>query len=207
MKIQHLNHTFPYIIIDDFYNQEECSLIWEELTFLCYPCKLERSSIERGGAHVGGDLLKFTNDTYLDSFYSKREYSNILNLNRKVFNNHEKIFFAHNSWFFKNISFNIDYTQVVYYEDNDEYKAHQDCSLVTCLTWFYREPKKFNGGNLYFPEYDLEIEVLNNRMIIFPSVIIHTAKKVSMSEENRNKKLGRFCISQFLLSQMFVNKN
>jgi hypothetical protein len=35
MKRTYLDYDFPLIIIDDFYNQIELDLIWEELNFLC----------------------------------------------------------------------------------------------------------------------------------------------------------------------------
>ena len=204
MQIKHLNSTFPYIIIDELYDNQELSLIWEELLFLCYPYKIKRSSSDRGGAVLDGKLLKNNNSIYLDDFYQNREYSNILRVNRKIFKHFSEIFFNHDSWFYKNISFSLDNTQISYYEDNDNYESHQDRSMVTCLTWFYKEPKMFEGGNLFFPNYNLEIEVLNNRMIIFPSHIFHSVDMVKMDKSNQNKKYGRFCISQFLQNLMMV---
>ena len=201
MKITHLNSPFPYILIDDFYSENELSLIWEELLFLCYPHKMIRSSPETNGAmDANGNLLKHLNHVYLDHFYSQRHYSNILNVNRKLFNYLEEIFWKHESWFYKNLTFTEDYTQVSYYENGDEYQVHQDSSMITSLSWFYKEPKSFTGGDLFFPEYDVKIEVLNNRMIIFPSHIFHYVDKVMM--EDNNKKSGRFCISNFLQNTM-----
>lgn len=205
MNIQHLEMGFPYILIDDFYTEIEISLIWEELLFLCYPHKLKRSSIENGGAFSNGRLLKHTNSEYIDNFYLHREYSNILTVNRKIFDYFDDIFDKHDSWFYKNQSFNQDFTQVSYYENGDEYEAHKDNSMVTCLSWFYKEPKRFEGGNLFFPENNLEIEVLNNRMVIFPSHIYHSVSKIKIDSLYRNKKYGRFCISQFL--QNVMNQN
>ena len=37
MKIQNYDEAFPYIIIDDYYDEEELRMIWEELEFLSYP--------------------------------------------------------------------------------------------------------------------------------------------------------------------------
>lgn len=203
MNIQYLNSTFPYILIDNFYDNNELSLIWEELLFLCYPHKLQKSSTETNGAmSPDGELLKYANHAYLDNFYAQRQYSNIMNVNRKIFQNLEEIFWKHDSWFYKNLTFTLDNTQVSYYEDGDEYKPHQDSSMVTSLSWFFKEPKAFTGGDLFFPEYDLKIEVLNNRTVIFPSHILHSVDKISMKEEDRNTKSGRFCISHFLQNIM-----
>ena len=40
MNIQHYNEPFPYIVIDDYYDEKELEGIWEELRFLCNPNKL-----------------------------------------------------------------------------------------------------------------------------------------------------------------------
>lgn len=203
MKIQYLNSTFPYILIDDFYSDQELNLIWEELLFLCYPHKLIKSTKETGGAlSLDGELLKNTNHVYLDGFYSNRDYSNILRVNRKIFDNLQEIMWNHDSWFYKNLMFSLDYTQVSYYEDGDDYRPHQDCSHVTSLSWFYKEPKAFTGGDLFFPQYDVKIEVLNNRTILFPSHVFHSVDKIVMDQKNRNTKSGRFCISHFLQNTM-----
>ena len=44
MNIQHYNEPFPYIIIDDYYDEKELEGIWEELRFLCYPDKLSKET-------------------------------------------------------------------------------------------------------------------------------------------------------------------
>lgn len=199
MKIQHINSHFPFIIIDDFYSENELDLIWEELFFLCHiPLKLRPSSIDQGAAVENGKILKTTHSVYLDGVYTQREYSNILNVNRKLFVEFDNIFETSDSWFYRNLTFNQDFTQVSYYENGDEYEAHQDNSMITCLSWFYQEPRRFTGGDLLFPDYDISINIANNRMVIFPSHIFHKVEKVKMDKQYENQKKGRFCISQFL---------
>ena len=61
----------------------------------------------------------------------------------------------------------------------------------------FSEPKKFSGGDLQFPSFDIEIECKNNRMIIFPGAVPH-ATKVLMEEQYRGQKLGRFVLVQLL---------
>ena len=146
---------FPHLIFKNFYNQEELDLIWEELNFLCYPTKLRRATAQSGGAQTPeGTLLKLNYHSYLDGLYAFRDMSNILMVNRKLFGNGYEIFRQHDSWFFKNLHINKDNTQVGYYEENDEYKTHIDSSTVTSLTWLYKEPKRFTGGDLIFPDFD-----------------------------------------------------
>tara|TARA_B100000131_G_scaffold234586_1_gene226496 strand:+ start:247 stop:870 length:624 start_codon:yes stop_codon:yes gene_type:complete len=202
-EITYYNDDFPYILIDDFYDRSELNRIWEELDFLCHPKRMGRSSLERGAAWVRDangvkQSVKNTWDLWLDQFFTSRDSSNILETNRKLVGN-EQIFKNHPHWLFNHTdALRRDDTQILYYEDSDEYKPHRDYARLTCLTWFYREPKKFTGGNLRFPGFDLEIECKNNRVIVFPSAVLHGVDKVSMEEQYRDKRLGRFVMSQFL---------
>ena len=191
------NEPFPYILIDDFYNQSELNGIWEELDYLCNPKRMGRSSIERGAATIEGQSIKNTWDLFLDDLFTSRDSSNILEINRKLTD--QEMFKNHPHWLFNHIdALNGDNTQILYYENNDEYKPHRDLARLTAITWFYREPKKFTGGNLRFPRFDMEIECKHNRVIVFPSSVHHGVDKVCMEEKDMGKKLGRFAMSQFL---------
>ena len=191
------NEPFPYILIDDFYNQSELDGIWEELDYLCNPKRMGRSSIVRGAATIEGQLIKNTWDMFLDRFFTSRDSSNILEVNRKLVD--QEIYKNHSHWLFNHLdALNEDTTQILYYENNDEYKPHRDLARLTGITWFYREPKKFTGGNLRFPRFDMEIECKHNRVIVFPSSIHHGVGKVGMEEKDMGKKLGRFTMTQFL---------
>ena len=196
------NEPFPYILIDDFYDQSELDRIWEELDYLCNPKRMGRSSIERGAAtNIYSDgteqSIKNSWDLFLDTFFTSRDFSNILEVNRKLIN--KEIFKDHPHWLFNHLdALNEDNTQILYYENNDEYKPHRDLARLTGITWFYREPKKFTGGNLRFPRFDMEIECKHNRVIVFPSSIHHGVDKIGMEEKDMGKKLGRFTMTQFL---------
>ena len=197
------NEPFPYILIDDLYDQSELDGIWEELDYLCNPKRMGRSSIERGAAALNysdgtQESIKNAWDMFLDELFISRDSSNILEINRKLMNQ-QKMFRNHPHWLFNDTSaLNGDNTSIIYYENNDEYKPHRDLARLTGLTWFYREPKKFTGGNLRFPWFDMEIECKHNRVIVFPSSIPHGVDKVGMEEKDMGKKLGRFVMSQFL---------
>ena len=196
-EIIYYNEPFPYILIDDFYNQSELDGIWEELDYLCHPKRMGRSSIERGAATMDGQSLKNAWEVFLDTFFTSRDSSNILEVNRKLVD--QEIYKNHSHWLFNHLdALNEDNTQILYYENNDEYKPHRDLARLTAITWFYREPKKFTGGNLRFPRFDMEIECKHNRVILFPSSIHHGVEKVGMEEKDMGKKLGRFTMTQFL---------
>lgn len=201
MLVKHFDGEFPYISMENVYDEDELSIIWEELNFLCYP-KNFLPPEKSGTAKKNGEILKRNNCIWLDKFYSDREYSNILKLNKKIIeiDMQEKIFMGNPSWFFQSIEIGSYNTLISYYENGDYYKQHKDQSLATCLTWFYKEPKKFKGGDLLFYLGDdiFFIEIKNNMSIIFPSCITHSVTNIEMNDDECHKKNGRFCMTQFL---------
>jgi len=199
MKITNYNDSIPYIIIDDLYNENELSMIWEELNFLCHPIKFSFPTIyEAATDNETGEILKNNELLRLDNVYSDRKYSNILSINRKIFKN--EIMPNHPHWTIKNDQITTDYTLISYYENGTYYKKHQDSSSLTALTWFYKSPKKFSGGDLILSldDEDILIEVKNNKCIIFPSIIHHAVTKINMDKKDEGKLNGRICMTQFL---------
>jgi hypothetical protein len=72
---------------------------------------------------------------------------------------------------------------VNYYEEGKYYKSHTDVSVVTQLTWLFREPKMFDGGDLILTDMGETIECVHNRTVFFPGFYPHEVTKVTMSEE------------------------
>ena len=72
---------FPHLIIKNFYNEEELKLIWEELIFYTKPDKLLEAK------DYGGVVNKTNSHAIaLDNIYHEhRNLSNILKINRKIF--------------------------------------------------------------------------------------------------------------------------
>jgi Rps23 Pro-64 3,4-dihydroxylase Tpa1-like proline 4-hydroxylase len=204
MDINYFNEDFPYITIKNTYTESELELIWEELNFISSSeIFLNSKNPYFGSAISDNKILRNNKSIWLDDFYSSRENSNILRINRKLFTEYNKIFDPHPSWLFKNFECTEDNTLISYYENGGYYKKHKDYSFFTALTWFYKEPKRFSGGDLYMflDNTSIKIEIKNNYTLIFPSLIFHEVSKISMNSENENKKLGRFCMTQFLKSR------
>lgn len=202
MKVTHFLDPFPLITIENTFTEEELKLIWEELDFLCHPSKLK--SPEETGTAVDEDEhsspMKKNGGLWMDQLYGDRNISNLLRVNRTIFleEHSQEIFRNHPHWFWKNFNPNYDETLLSYYEDGDEYLPHWDTAYATALHWFYKEPKRFEGGSLTFTEYKLNIECKNNCSVIFPSTMYHQVHPVKIEEEYRNQKNGRFCMTQFL---------
>ena len=193
-------YPFPHLIVEDFYNEEELELIWEELKFYTKPNKLLEPKIY--GGVVGYTESKAI---LLDNLYKKfdnvnyRNISNILTVNRKLFtcgvldvfsNIHDCCCLANQS--------NSDTTKIRYYHDGEGYKPHTDKGFqFLAFSYFYKEPKQFSGGELYFPKYDFEFPCNNNSMIIFPGWVEHGVREVSIKESDYFDGNGRYAITSF----------
>tara|TARA_Y100000385_G_C13084112_1_gene635513 strand:+ start:1927 stop:2595 length:669 start_codon:yes stop_codon:yes gene_type:complete len=194
---------FPHIIFKNFYNDEELKLIWEELNFYTKPGKLLNA--ENYGGVVGYTNAKalMLDSIYIDHTESGganyRTLSNILKVNRKIFDSSVTGAFAsiHDSCCLATKS-NRDTTKVRYYHDGEYYDPHTDKTMMfLAFSYFYKEPKKFSGGELYFPKYDYEISCENNSLIMFPGWVEHGVKKVSIEDSDYFDGYGRYSITSF----------
>lgn len=192
-KTTHLD-PFHYIYVEDFYNEAELELVWEELDFLSRPGKLQPPELT-GSAHDDqGRPLKRNRGIWLDQVYSNGKFiSNLLSVNRKLFNS--GVLNSEESWFFGDKIIYRDCTQLAYYQHDDGYGPHRDIASITALTWFYREPKQFEGGDLIFTDYSLCVPVRNNCTLIFPSQILHEVS--TMIAPSLDLGYGRYCMTQF----------
>lgn len=205
MELHLIKTPFPHVIIDNFYTGEELFHIWKELDFLSYQTKMLSPSETGAAFYEGTDIPKKSNyGIHLDDLYKNREVSNIMTINRKLFD--KKIAedisafdFSFNTW--KTV--NSDMTLVSYYENNGHYDSHRDLSCYTFLTWLYKKPKSFSGGDMYFEEYDYSLEIDNNKGILFHGSIMHKVTDITMKQNydvdsmNHFSCAGRYTISQF----------
>jgi len=194
-------YEFPYLVVDDYYNEEELIKIWYELGH----CRDKLLSPEDSGSAYNIDnrgkreYLKTNASLWI---HESIEYSLIRECTKKTFDilndvKDQQKEYSKSTWFFKNLYTHSNCTLVSYYENSEYYKSHYDHAVITVLTWLYVEPKKFKGGDLTFTDYDITIECINNRTIMFPSLIRHEVDPIIMREEDCNKGLGRWCLTQF----------
>ena len=93
---------------------------------------------------------------------------------------------------------NSDTTKIRYYHNGDKYDPHTDKGFQFLgFSYFYKEPKKFEGGELYFPKYNYEVPCDNNSMIIFPGWVEHGVREVSIEESDYFDGWGRYAITSF----------
>ena len=181
---------FPHLVYHNFYTNEELDLIWEELNFYTRPKKL--FDVEDYQGVVGYTKAKAL---HLDSVYTgkNRVLSNILEVSRKVLDKQVlEPFSKLDDCCTLAKSANYDVTKVRYYHNGDYYKPHTDTFFeFLAFSYFYKEPKKFDGGNLIFPKYDYKIPCNNNTMVIFPGWVEHGVRKVTIEDSDYFDGWGR----------------
>lgn len=198
MNIELLNDPFPHVISKNFYTEEEVESIKEELKFLTNPKKLFLPGIHHGALGFGG--LTASRALHLERAYNIQELSNILQVTKKSLDE-PLVTTIVNVWpSFLRLKFvDLILTKVRYYHNNEEYAAHTDVSHdFLSFSYFHNIPKKFTGGELYFPQFNYEIDCSNNTFILFPGYIEHGVKRVIIENDDYWEGNGRYCISQFL---------
>ena len=196
LNVKLYDNPFPHLIAKNFYDESELKLIWEELDFYTKDGKLF-------DAKDFGGVVDKTNSKaiFLDEVYSKkyRSLSNILTVNRKIFD--DRILEA-----FSNIHdccsiakfVNYDVTKVRYYHNDEYYEPHTDKTIQFLgFSYFYREPKKFEGGELIFPKYNYSFQCENNSLIMMPGWVEHGVSKVSIHNSDYFDGYGRYAITSF----------
>jgi predicted 2-oxoglutarate/Fe(II)-dependent dioxygenase YbiX len=188
----------PIAVVDNFYDVKELEKINTELHLLYALGKLNIFNNICAAKNQENEVYQKSTSFFLDVVYNnKRDASNILTINKKLFLNEElKESLINKNLFFKHIFTENRYSTLLnFYKTGDYYKTHRDSCFFTAITFFKLE--NFSGGNLVFPEYDVSIEAVENRMVIFPGFMLHTAEEV--------KSGIRVSMSQFINYNSMLN--
>ena len=106
------SEPFPHLIIENFYDDEELDLIWEELKYYTKPGKLLEAE------DFGGVVGKTNSHALsLDDVYEKQTYrslSNILTVNRNLFTSSALDVFAEKFDVLCFVVFFINYTLSIF---------------------------------------------------------------------------------------------
>jgi len=200
-NVELLQSPFPHVIIRNFYSNKELTGIWKELDFLTKSNKFASPANDDSRPDINGRILANNFNATLDQIYSSnRNNSEILKINRKIFAPEIIKIFDSLSPLVGHIKYvNLDLTKIKYYETNNYYDSHYDTSRFTVLSYFFKEPKAFEGGNLYFKDYDYTLEIENNMLVFFVGCITHSSTPVIMSDGYGNfDGCGKYTMSQFL---------
>ena len=196
------NPTTPFVVIEDTFTDFELDGIWSELDYYCKTKELLTVGNGTGGAldSSGNRYIKNNYGVFLYELWLKPEFSFLLKYGRKLFDPQvgEEIANANIHMRAYKTS-NYDTCLLSYYEDEQYYDTHTDGAQYTIVTWLYREPKDFDGGEFIFNDSNLTIECKNNMTIIFPSYYYHMVNSVKMKRHYEEKLhgYGRFTLSQW----------
>jgi Rps23 Pro-64 3,4-dihydroxylase Tpa1-like proline 4-hydroxylase len=203
------NKNFPYLIVDDWYNKEEEKSVWKELDFYYADnlSKMLRTETTEDVAKKENELgekqpLSKSFRIQLNQFFtpiglrmsSIQKYMD--KLRKPEFHNIVKQLGALHRLYFQT---SMDSTMISYYENNDHYHTHMDYAKMTVLIWFFKEPKRFEGGDLQLVDTKEIIEVKHNRLIMFPGFYEHAVFPVKMKEQ-LEPGLGRTTITHFFFN-------
>lgn len=166
--------NLSYLVIDNFFTEDELQEVKKEVLdlkrFEVLPEKTSTALDKKGGSPI-----KSGTGVFLDEIYSGiREKSDILEAHNKIYSS-EIVDFAKEfdivfTWLDHS---NFDNTLVNYYLEGQEYKPHRDGCRISTVTFL--KFGEFTGGDFIFPEQGVKIECVENRIVVFPSVAVHSA--------------------------------
>lgn len=197
--------------MNDFYTEEEKQKIWIELQYLRsnengwnIP-NYEQNAYDRESGQLflknaiqyGVNYKKQMDPAtaYNSSIYV---YGNKLRKWYDVLTNHAELYLQ-----LGEISDRSTY--ITYYPGNDScYYSHRDACTFTMLSYFYKEPKNFTGGEFYVEDRNYEIH--NGFTVIFPSWMRHGSTEVRLIDE-KVEESGRYAVANFFFINPDQNKH
>ena len=197
------NPTYPFIVIDNWYTPNEEKAVWKELDFLGANPKetIKRAETTIVARDKKGNSLSKAYRWYHGEIYNDFTTSPISNCQYKQrtpeFHNIIKECTPYSRSY---LSSNADTTLISYYEQDDHYEPHHDTFHWTCLIWFVREPRLFNGGDFDFPESGYEVKLKHNRAVFFPCCYQHRVSPVKFHTQPKEIGYGRYTITHFYFS-------
>ena len=195
MKLHIINKS-PVVIADDLFSYKEYKLMFDEFKRIKERGLLMTDNETGGALNVDdGSMKKQNSSAFIDYVYADRKFSDILTINRKVFSQPVVAELINLHPFFNYIPLcDSDATLLSYYDNGNKYEEHRDAAIMSILTWFYDEPKKFDGGD-FIVEQDFKVECRANRTVFMPSFMLHAV--TSVIPEKPNKSMGRYTMTQF----------
>ena len=187
----------PYFIAEDYFDETQINDMLTELRFLT-----PKMVYQNGKNMVEGHKKNVQIGLY--DMYQNRDTSNIIQTLDTIYHDKELIQTLKDmSWFYEIWNYtNLDNTFVAYYENSDYYKGHRDIAIISMMYWIWEEPKSFTGGDIHLTDYDIEIPLKRNQLLIIPSSIKHAVNKIQMNDDIKKLSgMGRYCIARFLKLQ------
>lgn len=193
---------YPFLVFDDVIPEDMMENVWKEIDYLKTFVNADVEETGTARDPITKIAKKQNSGVWLNDFYYNNNYSPILKSLRVLSNpslletvsNYDNAFLG----FPYAVTRNVGGVLLSTYKDGDYYQSHEDNAYFTLVLWLYKEPKNFTGGNLTFNfnEMTEELEIKNNRAVLFPSFYSHSVEQVNYHEENTENL--RHAISVFI---------
>jgi 2OG-Fe(II) oxygenase superfamily len=191
-----------FLVIDETFDEEELVKIWQDIEVVQSKKLFEYPSEKNSACDLTTGQptpLKQNHGVFLDPLVADNTIEHIPAIASKLFwakGITDILVDIHPALsIFANL--NHSRTLLSYYSNSDHYKPHVDNAVFTILTWLYKEPKSWTGGDLILNNWDITIEPKHNRSLIIPSSFTHEVTPVKMMPGSNKDTMGRYCISQF----------
>ncbi len=190
MKIDYYDLPVPFCIIRDYMSEKDMSTTLNELENMkprLIDGKLTGSAINKYGETKRNSGLFLYGPECPDNMLLCMMDSYLSNVKKEI--KMDGCYWYHN-YILNNP---VSSTLISYYEQGDVYDFHKDEAILSALYYVWKEPKPFEGGDIYFENF--KVPITNNCLLLFPSCITHRVSKISCGN-------GRWVISQFIIKRL-----
>jgi|ETNvirnome_6_100_1030635.scaffolds.fasta_scaffold02044_14 hypothetical protein len=182
MKVIHHNEPFLHVTLEDVFSSRELEIVHEEIKGL----KQYFGNPDVTGTALSQDdePLKKGDGIFLLQLDYESKITKFINKRIKQIGKSE--------W--KNPTFRRVFHSLVWgnellncYKGNDYYKPHFDHGVLTLVFFLWEDTSTFDGGDLYFPEYDYIHKCNNNHAILSNSKEIHGVTPLVTKDETSTR--------------------
>ena len=190
MKFIDISSNKHILVIDDFFDEKQLTSIKKEIAYLECDDKLLKPNSTGTASENNNKPKKNNMGLWIDGVYADRDLSAILKYTSDLFN--EDIASKYESMDIMNRYLRMsdsDNTLLSQYKPDGFYKPHSDSSTLTALFWL--KEGDVSGGDLLLHDFDICIPFKENRVVVFPSIFIHSVNLVQGTGK-------RYCITKFI---------
>lgn len=184
MNIIYNNNPFFNISLENIFSKEELKIIFKEINELK---KHFKGSKFTGSASSQSKVLKKNTGMFL---IENETYEDLKII--KIIDKCIKKISIDNNW--KNLAFKRLFNSLMWggellncYKNNDYYKPHIDVGTFSLIFFLWENSSNFEGGDLFFPEYDYLHKCNNNCGILFFSKELHGVTPTIVNDEKSTR--------------------
>ena len=175
--------TIPYVIAEDYFEEEQVQKMLSELSMIQHKSEFSLPK------NMDEDYKK-NKSVSVDHVWSDRDCSPILTNMDLIY--HDSILvneikntnYVFNGWY----ATNSDRTFATFNKKGDYYKPHYDISQYTLMYYLWEEPKSFEGGDIILSttkqqdDWSVKISIKRNMLVVFPSPTFHEVTELTKGE-------------------------